>query len=272
MWTLDELVRRAGAALAAEYPGAPNGRVRDLPDRRSIRWYTQTGLVDRPAGVRGRIALYGPRHLLQLVALKRRQAGGLSLAQIQAELTGASDAELAAIARVPASLLAGDPATVGVPATVGDPAAAGASVVADAALARPRFWAAPSAGATSPGATSPGVTSPGAPPAGEPADRPVGERAAPPSRAGGRYRGAPPLGAEKASTLSSAATASTASTTDAAARPVGGVALGGGAILILPGTLTPADAAAVTAAAGPLMTLLADRGLLNQDQDTGRAS
>src|SRR5919107_6293151 len=108
MWTLDELVERVGDALEAEYSGAPNGRVRDLPDRRAVRWYTTTGLVDRPLGMRGRTALYGPRHLLQLVALKRRQADGRTLAEIQAELAGASDAALAGVARVPDALLAAD--------------------------------------------------------------------------------------------------------------------------------------------------------------------
>jgi len=97
---MDELVERVSAALAAEYSGAPNGRVRDLPDRRAIRWYTTTGLVDRPLGMRGRTALYGRRHLLQLVAVKRRQAQGHTLAAIQAELHGASDAVLAEVARV----------------------------------------------------------------------------------------------------------------------------------------------------------------------------
>src|SRR3954467_10901912 len=105
MWTLDELVQRTGRALAAEYPGAPNGRVRDLPDRRAIRWYSTIGLVDRPLGTRGRTALYGPRHLLQLVAIKRRQAAGRTLAEIQVELAGASDDTLAATAQVPADLL-----------------------------------------------------------------------------------------------------------------------------------------------------------------------
>src|SRR3954470_3601972 len=99
MWTMDELVERVREALAAEYPGAPNGRVRDVPDRRAIRWYTTIGLVDRPLGMRGRTALYGPRHLLQLVAVKRRQAAGRTLAEIQAELTGATDRTLREIAR-----------------------------------------------------------------------------------------------------------------------------------------------------------------------------
>src|SRR4051812_5667343 len=106
-WTFDELAARVGRALDS-CPGAPNRRVREVPDRRAIRWYATIGLVDRPVAFRGRTALYGPRHLLQLVAVKRRQADGRSLAEIQSELTGATDAALAAIAEVPAELL--DPA------------------------------------------------------------------------------------------------------------------------------------------------------------------
>src|SRR5689334_24864251 len=104
-WTLDELVARVSAALgAADYSGAPNGRVREIPDRRAIRWYTTRGLLDRPA-VRGRTAGYGPRHLLQLVVIKRRQAEGWALAQIQAEVAGATDAELRALAGLPDGLV-----------------------------------------------------------------------------------------------------------------------------------------------------------------------
>ncbi|GIJ58237.1 MerR family transcriptional regulator [Virgisporangium aurantiacum] len=108
-WTLDELVARVSAALeAVDYPGAPNGRVRDVPDRRAIRWYTTIGLLDRPDGMRGRSALYGPRHLAQLVAIKRRQAQGRSLAEIQAELVGATDTVVYGIAGL-------DPAHAGTP-------------------------------------------------------------------------------------------------------------------------------------------------------------
>ncbi|MFC6075458.1 MerR family transcriptional regulator [Microbispora bryophytorum] len=75
-----------------------NGRVRELPNERLIRWYTTIGLLDPPLGRRGRVALYGRRHLLQLVAVKRRQAEGLSIAAIQAELTGATNAMLQRLA------------------------------------------------------------------------------------------------------------------------------------------------------------------------------
>src|SRR5262249_32165443 len=50
---------------------------------------------------RGRTALYGERHLQQLVAIKRLQAAGRSLAQIQAQLAGATDSALQSLARLP---------------------------------------------------------------------------------------------------------------------------------------------------------------------------
>ncbi|GGN93134.1 hypothetical protein GCM10010112_81030 [Actinoplanes lobatus] len=132
---MEQLVERVSAALAAEYPGAPNGRVRELPDRRSIRWYTTIGLVDRPLGTRGRTVLYGPRHLLQLVAIKRRQASGRTLAEIQAELSGASEETLAEVARIPGSLLE-------------------TPAVAAPSPARPNFWrAAPADPEPVPGST-----------------------------------------------------------------------------------------------------------------------
>ncbi|NGY63686.1 MerR family transcriptional regulator [Lentzea sp. NEAU-D13] len=188
MWTLDELLERVSAALTAEYSGAPNGRVRDVPDRRAVRWYATTGLVDRPSAMRGRTALYEKRHLLQLVAVKRLQSEGRALAEIQTELAGATDQTLAAIARVPEELLeSGDPAP---PEAV-----------------RPRFWA-------------------------EPAAAPA---AAPPP---------------------------------AQAVALNGVALGGGAVLLVPGTPTAADCADLAAAARPLLDLLAARGLLTNERES----
>ncbi|HEV8423932.1 MAG TPA: MerR family transcriptional regulator, partial [Actinomycetes bacterium] len=106
-WTLDELAERVDAALAVDYHGQASGRVRDVPDRRAIRWYTTIGLVDRPAAHRGRTAMYGPRHLLQLVAVKRLQARGLPLVAIQQELAGATDSQLARVARLPEGVAPG---------------------------------------------------------------------------------------------------------------------------------------------------------------------
>jgi DNA-binding transcriptional MerR regulator len=217
VWTMDELVDRVRQALAAGYPGAPNGRVRDVPDRRAIRWYTTTGLVDRPAGMRGRTALYGPRHLLQLVAVKRRQAEGHSLAAIQAELAGAGDADLQIAARVPEELLRVDDA----------------AQAADGPV-RTRFWATPATAAS-----------------------PASAAAAEPAAAGLAFPDPPvAVGGETGQ-----------------ARPVGGVALGGGAILVLPVRPDATDYAAIATAARPLLDLLAARGLLAGDHpDDGSAS
>ena len=103
-WTIDELAQLVGEALGADYPGQTNGRVREVPDRRTIRWYTTIGLLDRPVAMRGRTALYHRRHLLQLVAVKRLQSGGRTIAEVQQALLGADDRTLDALAQVPEEL------------------------------------------------------------------------------------------------------------------------------------------------------------------------
>jgi DNA-binding transcriptional MerR regulator len=102
--TIRELAAAAAQAVATANVRGANRRVTDLPDERTIRWYTTIGLLDRPSGNRGRTALYGERHLLQLVAIKRRQAEGRPLSEIQAELVGATDRTLRRIAALPADV------------------------------------------------------------------------------------------------------------------------------------------------------------------------
>jgi DNA-binding transcriptional MerR regulator len=81
-WTLAELVSQVGERIAA-LPAPKNGQVRAVPDERTVRYYGTIGLLDRPLAMRGRTALYGPRHLAQVVAIKRLQSAGKSLAEIQ---------------------------------------------------------------------------------------------------------------------------------------------------------------------------------------------
>jgi DNA-binding transcriptional MerR regulator len=73
-----------------------DGRVSPVPDARTVRYYTTLGLVDRPRIV-DREARYGQRHILQLAAIKRMQADGARLADVQRRLYGRSDAELEAL-------------------------------------------------------------------------------------------------------------------------------------------------------------------------------
>jgi DNA-binding transcriptional MerR regulator len=125
LWTLDELGAQVALALSVDYEGSASGRVRDIPDPRTIRYYTTLGLVDRPAEMRGRTALYRRRHLMQLVAIKRLQARGLTLVQIQEKLLGLSAAALAQLAKLPGE------------AELGESAAAPAASETDIAEA---FW------------------------------------------------------------------------------------------------------------------------------------
>jgi len=93
--TIADLATAVAAVLARGYDGVRSGRVRQLPDARTIRWYQTLGMVDRPAAFRGRTALFSRRHVLQLAAIKRLQAAGHPLADIQRGIAGKTDAELA---------------------------------------------------------------------------------------------------------------------------------------------------------------------------------
>ena len=93
--SLDELVEQVERRLQrlGIEGGSPDGRVAPVPDARTVRYYTTLGLVDRPRIV-GREARYERRHALQLAAIKRLQAEGARLADVQRQLYGRSDAEL----------------------------------------------------------------------------------------------------------------------------------------------------------------------------------
>lgn len=130
-WSIGELAERAAVVLRAESQPV-NGRVREVPSERLIRWYTTIGLVDPPLTRRGRIAQYGTRHLLQLVAIKRLQAQGRSIAEIQAALTGATDTHLAQTAAHPTVVGPTTPAPTPGPIT---------TLPASSPAPRPRFWA-----------------------------------------------------------------------------------------------------------------------------------
>lgn len=75
-------------------------RVRELPDERTARFYTTLGLISPPARFDGRRALYGRRHLLQLLAIKRLQSQGMAIRDIQEKIKNAGTEKLLAIANV----------------------------------------------------------------------------------------------------------------------------------------------------------------------------
>jgi DNA-binding transcriptional MerR regulator len=98
-WTMDELTDQVASVLRG-YAAAQNGQVRAVPDERSIRYYITLGLVDRPHAMRGRTALYGRRHLAQIVGIKRMQAAGRALADIARVMPMLDDATLMRVSGV----------------------------------------------------------------------------------------------------------------------------------------------------------------------------
>lgn len=98
-WTLSELVAEVANRIAA-LPAPKNGQVRAVPDERTVRYYGTIGLLDRPGAMRGRTALYGDKHVAQVVAIKRLQAMGHSLSEIQTLWPSLDDATLARMSGV----------------------------------------------------------------------------------------------------------------------------------------------------------------------------
>jgi len=96
-WTLDELVAEVAARLGETGVEQGSNRVRDVPDQRTVRYYTTLGLVDGP-DVRGaKVGLYDERQLLQVLAIKHLQSRGETLAVIQSRLLGLSTGRLKGI-------------------------------------------------------------------------------------------------------------------------------------------------------------------------------
>ncbi len=93
-WSLNELALLTQQELKKRKIPNPGGRVSQVPSARTIRYYTSLGLVDRPLGYSGGNAQYGPRHLLQLLAIKVLQSEYLPLPEIHKHLYGRSEEEL----------------------------------------------------------------------------------------------------------------------------------------------------------------------------------
>lgn len=130
-WTIEEL-DDVVADLTGEHVGL-----------RTLRYYATFGLLSRPSDRRGRKAFYGERHVLELVAVKKLQAQGVSLAAAQARLAGIATEALRTLAELPRHAVAPAP-----PAEE------------DRSRDDEEFWASPSSAASPPAARARLVTIP----------------------------------------------------------------------------------------------------------------
>ncbi len=102
--TLEDLVTAAARLVKRLDVRPDDGRVAVEPDARGVRYYQGIGVLDRPLRYDGRRAVYGFRHLLQLLAVKRLQQEGHPLHLIQQSLAGRPTA---ALEQALATMLAG---------------------------------------------------------------------------------------------------------------------------------------------------------------------
>jgi MerR HTH family regulatory protein len=86
-WSLRDLAAVAGAILDTSGVFPVNAAARARPTERTIRFYVARRLVSPPEG-RGTAAIYGYRHLLQVLAIKLRQMEGATLEALTKEFAG----------------------------------------------------------------------------------------------------------------------------------------------------------------------------------------
>jgi DNA-binding transcriptional MerR regulator len=94
--SIDDLVHLAAEVVPQIVAGQSKHKVTEVPDARTIRYYIQEGLVDRPGGSAGPAAVYGYRHLLQIVAIKALQSEFVPIREIKRSIGSLSQEKLEA--------------------------------------------------------------------------------------------------------------------------------------------------------------------------------
>src|SRR5512143_321434 len=95
--SLDELLDLATRFVPRVATGQARYKVTEVPSERTVRYYTTSGLIDRPLGLAGTRAVYGYRHILQILVVKSLQARDLPLRKIRGMVAGRPDDYLEAI-------------------------------------------------------------------------------------------------------------------------------------------------------------------------------
>ncbi len=92
--SLRELIAELAIILPDFVQAQQKYGVSTYPDERTIRFYMNRGLIDKPEKYRGTSAVFSYRHILQVVSIKYLQSEYLPLKKIKAMLSGLSDKEM----------------------------------------------------------------------------------------------------------------------------------------------------------------------------------
>lgn len=93
-FTMAQFILVLSEQLPQVAPSQSRYRVTEKPTARTIRFYTARKLVDKPLAKDGVHALYGYRHLLQVLAVKYLQSQYLPLVKIRSLVENASNRDL----------------------------------------------------------------------------------------------------------------------------------------------------------------------------------
>ncbi len=88
---IDQLVVESAKLIPLFAGEQSRYRVSVYPDDRTIRFYITQGLVDRPSEYQRGASVFGVRHLLQVLAIKKLQAEYLPLRKIKELIAGLED-------------------------------------------------------------------------------------------------------------------------------------------------------------------------------------
>ena len=99
--TAEALISTLGEILPGIAGTQERHKVTDVPTLRTLRFYVAQGLLDKPLSYEQRTALYGYRHLLQVVVIKCLQANHIPLIKIREVLQGLSNDEMERLVDLP---------------------------------------------------------------------------------------------------------------------------------------------------------------------------
>jgi DNA-binding transcriptional MerR regulator len=89
-----ELAQEAARVLAQAAYTQERGTVSEVPDERTVRYYLSEGLLPPAADKQGTASVFGYRHLLQLLVVKKLQAEHLPIRVIREMVTGRNERQL----------------------------------------------------------------------------------------------------------------------------------------------------------------------------------
>jgi DNA-binding transcriptional MerR regulator len=89
-----ELVAQAARMLGLVAPVQDRGTVTEVPDDRTVRYYLNKGLISPAEEKRGTSSVFGYRHLLQLLAVKKLQSENLPIRKIRDLVPGREERDL----------------------------------------------------------------------------------------------------------------------------------------------------------------------------------